>query len=78
MSAQADDGPTHEAVGPYIVPDARGWTAGYAIGCTCGDFTGDLHILDSSDPAHRAPQAAAIRDHWTHLLDVYAPTKETA
>lgn len=68
----------HEAVGPYIVKDERGYTAGYSIACACQQFTGDLHLLDSRDPAHRAPQVAAIKDHWRHLLDLYAPTKETA
>ena len=78
MSAQADDGPAHEAVGPFIVPDARGWTAGYSIGCSCGWESGELRVLDNQDPAHRAPQVAAIKDHWRHLLEVVTPMKEIA
>lgn len=68
----------HDAIGPYIVADARGWTAGYSIRCSCEQFTGDLHPLDRTDPTHRTPQVAAIKDHWRHLLEVHAPTKETA
>lgn len=82
MTATHTEQPTdtatrHEAIGPYIVADARGWTAGYTIACACGWQSGELRVLDSRHPELSTPQIAAIRDHWKHLLDV-STTKESA
>lgn len=64
----------HQAVGPTIVRDARGYTAGYTIACTCGWQSSELRVLDTD---HRTPQVAAIKDHWRHLLGLHKPTEES-
>jgi len=51
-----------------MVHDARGYTVGWTITCSCDWRSSEL----------REHPATTIRDHWAHLLDVYAPTKETA
>ena len=51
-----------------IVPDARGYTAGWTLVCSCGHESHEL----------RATPGLALIDHWKHLRDAVAMTKESA